>query len=112
MTKLYPSYDMYAFPPALARRYLPGECRRTLSVRMRKTAKLAKRTRISTRKHALFVRRRMDSKGLHWSTVVDITSPGLCEVLKEINKGVKGLNLTKASPNVSESRPLHMYNKF
>lgn len=48
----------------------------------------------------LVVRRIIDYKGRLAATEVDIKSPALAEVLREINKDVDGLTLNKSPPVV------------
>ncbi|KAJ4480946.1 P-loop containing nucleoside triphosphate hydrolase protein [Lentinula aciculospora] len=68
---------------------------RTFSTTLRKTTKVAPKNR---KKHVLLVRRIIDSKGRHVSTDIDVKSPALAEVLREINKGVAGLTLNRNPP--------------
>ncbi|KAJ4484206.1 P-loop containing nucleoside triphosphate hydrolase protein [Lentinula edodes] len=68
---------------------------RTFSTTLKKTTKLVPKTQ---KKHVLLVRRIIDSRGRHAATEVDIKSPALAEVLREINRGVGGLTLNRNPP--------------
>ncbi|KAF8526674.1 P-loop containing nucleoside triphosphate hydrolase protein [Hysterangium stoloniferum] len=74
---------------------------RTYSTELRKTQAPKKQR---NKKYALVVRRIINHKGQHEGTEVDIISPVLCDVLKQINTGVEGLNLNRsqatADPNL------------
>ena len=76
----------------------PAISSRTFKTALRKTSKPKQKTRNS--KHALVVRRKIDDRGRYRETVIDITSPALCEVLLKINEGVEGLELALHQPRV------------
>ncbi|KAE9403437.1 hypothetical protein BT96DRAFT_1016993 [Gymnopus androsaceus JB14] len=70
---------------------------RTFSQTLRKTAKPVAKHR-GKKQPILVVRRIIDYKGRLAATEVDIKSPALAEVLREINKDVDGLTLNKSPP--------------
>jgi hypothetical protein len=65
---------------------------------LRKSAKPERK--LSDKNPVLLVRRRIDDKGRHFDTQVDIKSPVLAQALIEINEGVEGLKLKRSPPEV------------
>jgi hypothetical protein len=60
--------------------------------------------KLNKKKPILVVRRKIDNKGRHYTTEVDIRSRKLCDVLQKIYDGVDGLEITRNPPFVSARR--------
>ncbi|EJD45515.1 P-loop containing nucleoside triphosphate hydrolase protein [Auricularia subglabra TFB-10046 SS5] len=60
-------------------------------------------------KYALVVRRIIDDRGRYEATAIDIKSPPLRDVLREINENVRGVDLSGTSPQMTELALFHSY---
>ncbi|KAJ7047085.1 P-loop containing nucleoside triphosphate hydrolase protein [Mycena alexandri] len=78
---------------------------RTFANTLRKTNKPVKK--LGTKKPILVVRRIIDRKGQHSGTQIDIRSPGLVQVLLDINKDVESLSLTPNNPTIETMELFH-----
>ncbi|TBU57514.1 P-loop containing nucleoside triphosphate hydrolase protein [Dichomitus squalens] len=74
---------------------------------LRKSRRPATVEKISRKKPILLVKRRIDSRGQLEGTVIEIHHEGLQALLAEINRGVKGLDLTSKTPSVSRELFFH-----
>ncbi|KZV92766.1 P-loop containing nucleoside triphosphate hydrolase protein [Exidia glandulosa HHB12029] len=82
--------------------------RRTSQYTWRKTNK-SKKKPIRPAKYAILVRRLIDERGRFQGTALEIKSAALCDVLRQINEEVEGVDLTGPSPELSELDLFYSY---
>ncbi|KAK1235038.1 hypothetical protein PQX77_001747 [Marasmius sp. AFHP31] len=89
------------------------DCLRTFSATLRPTKKSKpKKTRHSSNKRVLTVKRHINSKGQYVGTEVEILSQALGDLLLAINKNVEWLELSKVPPKADPKVFFHSYDEL
>ncbi|RXW14743.1 hypothetical protein EST38_g11107, partial [Candolleomyces aberdarensis] len=65
--------------------------------------------KLDKKKPVLVVRRKIDNRGRHEATEVDIRSAKLCGILQELYDGINGLEITRSPPFCDDRLLYHSY---